>query len=182
MRGTRRAILQELRGNDRAGIEADRAFTDQVSAAHGDQVRSPRPCSYSECTVHSATSFLILWLDPGPLRNRHCRPPAGHSANGCCAGDIDADQRAAATGMFGKRSASISVVTALATSRPPLFNPAMAASTQTPASSATATDEDRIGYRKTGECAGASPSMTVALERRNSRRYNGCGQRARWKI
>ncbi|MCY1308432.1 hypothetical protein D9M70_584400 [compost metagenome] len=39
---TRRAILQEVRRNDRAGIEADRATSDQVAAAHRDQIRSPR--------------------------------------------------------------------------------------------------------------------------------------------
>ena len=59
----RRAMLEQRRRDERAGVEADRAAGDEIAPAHGDEIGAPGPAPM-KCTVIVA---------PGKERRRRSR-------------------------------------------------------------------------------------------------------------
>ena len=105
----------------------------------------PRPCG--------CRSPRRSWLYPRPLRDRHGRPPALHRADRRGARHGDAVSSPPSLAWRSSRIASISSVTALATSRPPGGSASIAASS-TPSSLPPPPMKIACGARQAGECRG----------------------------
>ena len=77
----RRAMRQQLRRHDRAGIEADRAARDQVASAQGDEVGGARPGA-DEMHGHGVASSLASAQVTGPTTMRGENEPRLRPAGG----------------------------------------------------------------------------------------------------